>query len=287
MCSVTIGLPVYNNAPFLADAIQSVLNQTFTDWELLIVDDGSTDESLAVARSFADPRIQIRADHTNRGLPARLNEITRLARGRYHARMDADDIMLPDRLQTQVDLLDTCPEVDLVSTYAYAIDVYNQVYGIRGTTQLPTTLREAAGGVPLIHPTVMARQAWFQQHPYRESCRRAQDFDLWLRTLERSSFRVIDRPLLFYRELGIPYLYKYLRSSAGIRAILWRLPRRSIGLVRLAQLLIYSYGKDVIYHLVNLLGREDRLLLRRNRFLTPTEQQQAQVLVSRATKPNR
>lgn len=284
MCLITIGLPVYNAAPFLADAIRSVLNQTMTDWELLIVDDGSTDDSIAIAQTFTDPRIRVLSDGINRGLAIRLNQIAGLATGHYLARMDADDVMMPDRLQQQVGFMKANPGVDVVGALAYVIDTQNQVYGVRGTTDLPATHHQAAAGVPIIHPTALARTAWFRQHPYREDCRRAEDFDLWLRTVETASFRVIGEPLLFYRERGLPHLKKYRETAAAVRTILRRTDRHLLTRGRFRQLIMYSYGKEIVYRLVALAGQIDWLLGRRNRRLTSTGQAKAQTRLDQATK---
>lgn len=281
MSIVTVGLSVYNAAPFLADAIQSVLNQTLTDWELLIVDDGSTDDSLAVAQSFADPRIRVLAGGTNRGLPARLNEITRLARGKYLARMGADDIMTPDRLQLQISFMETNPGVDVAGAFAYIIDTHNNVCGVRGTTDLPATLGRAAGGVPLIHPTVVARTNWFRQYPYREEYRRAEDYELWLRTIETSSFRVIGQPLLFYREQGLPLLKKYTRAAVDVRNTV-RFHRHALTPWRFSRVLLASYGKEIIYKVAGAVGLVDALVRRRTRSLPPHTREEAQLLLTQA-----
>src|SRR5215207_5701854 len=119
---VTIGLPFYNAANTLASAVRSVFAQTYHDWELILVNDGSSDRSLEIADAVKDPRIRVMSDGRNKGLAARLNEITSSACGRYIARMDADDLMHPDRLARQVALLQTRPRVDVVGTATYATD---------------------------------------------------------------------------------------------------------------------------------------------------------------------
>src|SRR5690349_10645893 len=106
---VTVGIPFFNNASSLSDALRSIFAQTFTDWELILADDGSTDESLSIARSVRDPRVMVMSDGGNRGLVFRLNQITSAARGKYIARMDADDLSHPARLQRQVSLLERDP----------------------------------------------------------------------------------------------------------------------------------------------------------------------------------
>src|SRR4030066_138114 len=89
---VTVGIPFFNNQDTLPDAIRSIFAQSFQDWELLLLDDGSTDGSLQIAQSIDDPRVRVISDGCNRKLPARLNQIIDLARGQYIARMDADDL---------------------------------------------------------------------------------------------------------------------------------------------------------------------------------------------------
>ncbi|MGH8697182.1 MAG: glycosyltransferase family 2 protein, partial [Burkholderiales bacterium] len=110
---VTIGMPVYNAARTLAVALASIERQTFRDWELVIVDDGSRDATEEVLGRIADPRIRVVRDGRNLGLAARLNEIVATAQGEYFARMDADDVAYPARLAAQVDFLAAHPEVDL------------------------------------------------------------------------------------------------------------------------------------------------------------------------------
>ena len=112
---LTVLLSVHNAGEYLRDAVQSILNQTFTDFEFLIINDGSTDDSLLVLNEFAqrDPRIRI-VSRANRGLTKTLNEGITLARGEFLARMDGDDVAMPDRLQKQVEYLQNNPECELV-----------------------------------------------------------------------------------------------------------------------------------------------------------------------------
>ncbi|WP_266363312.1 glycosyltransferase [Tellurirhabdus rosea] len=282
--TVTIGLPFYNAAAYLDNAIQSVVNQTFSDWEMILLDDGSTDGSAAVARRWAsDPRIRLILDGQNEGLPARLNQIARLARGRYLARMDADDVMAPHRLATQVDFLESSPETHLVASFAYVIDTRNRVYGFRGRVKLPETLREAIRATAIIHPTVMARREWFLQHPYDPAWRRSQDQELWLRTLFTSQFAVIPQPLLFYRERGLPYAAKYRRTAAELQRLVVRYRPRLSGPTVAYYWLLFSL-KSFLYTLLSRLKLESWLLHRRNRTLSPEERREAETLLRRGLK---
>ena len=112
---ITIAMPFYNSAATLELAIRSLLNQSYSDFELLLCDDGSSDQGLAIAHSFDDPRLVCWSDGRRLRLAARLNECIDRARGRYLARMDADDIAYPDRLERQLIFLETNAEVDLCS----------------------------------------------------------------------------------------------------------------------------------------------------------------------------
>src|SRR5271157_3722803 len=112
--TVTIGLPAFNARPYLELALRSIFAQTFRDWELIIIDDGSSDGSPELLHCLDDERVRVIADGQHLGLGARLNQIVGMARGRYIARMDADDLMHPERLQTQLDYLLQHPRVDVV-----------------------------------------------------------------------------------------------------------------------------------------------------------------------------
>src|SRR5512135_1398022 len=115
---VSIGMPVRNNEATLALAIRSILEQTYTNWELLLIDDGSSDGTLRVMRGFTDERIRIFSDGLSLGLPDRLNQAIDASRGEYFARMDGDDVSYPRRLGRQVDYLRHHPQVDLVGAWA-------------------------------------------------------------------------------------------------------------------------------------------------------------------------
>ena len=114
---ISVVLPVYNCADYVAEAVQSILDQTFSNFEFLIIDDGSTDATSNVLQGFRDPRIRS-ITQENHGLAFTLNRGLELSRGRYVARQDADDISLPDRLGKQVAFLEAHPACALVGTWA-------------------------------------------------------------------------------------------------------------------------------------------------------------------------
>ncbi|HWN13623.1 MAG TPA: glycosyltransferase family A protein, partial [Candidatus Dormibacteraeota bacterium] len=134
--SVTIGIPFRNARRSLATAVRSVFAQTHHDWELLLIDDGSTDGSIEVVRRLDDPRVRLLGDASHRGLCTRLNQIAAMARGTYLARMDADDVMHPERVERQLALLQTDPSVDLVDTATFTMDDDLTPRGVRGDRPL-------------------------------------------------------------------------------------------------------------------------------------------------------
>lgn len=220
--SVTIGLPYHNNAPYLAASIRSILGQSFADWELLLVDDGSTDDSLRIAQSFRDPRIRHFCDQRNLGLSCRLNQIAIQARGSWLFRMDADDLMHPDRIRQQMEALSTLPENSVLGTAAVEID--EQGRPLRILRSLGSRGTGFAARRAFIHPTVAARTAWFLENPYSESplFRRSQDAELWVRTVARSRFAVLPAPLLFYRWSPGLSFDKYAWQAMALLKILTR-----------------------------------------------------------------
>jgi len=198
---VSIAMSMHNAASGIALSLQSLIGQTFSDWELLLIDDGSNDDSVAVARRFQDDRITMFCDGRRLGLAARLNETIAAARGRYIARMDADDLAYPERIARQVAFLDEHSEIDLLGTGAIIFDGAGQVVG-----QLPvrTHHQEIAlrpwQGFYLAHPTWMGRSAWFRKYPYDVRLPKAQDYDVLLRSHGASRFACLPEILLGYRQ---------------------------------------------------------------------------------------
>lgn len=223
--AISVLLPVRNGGPFLREALQSLLAQTWTDFEVLVLDDGSTDGSPSLARSLGDPRIHVHEDGRQLGLSARLNQGVQLARGDLIARMDADDVCLPRRFELQVAFLEAHPEVDLVGARA-AVFRDREVLGL-----LPYAATHEAlcarpwHTIPLPHPTWLGRRAWFLRHPYRmPEVRRAEDQELLMRASATSRYACLPDVLLAYR-VGAPDLRKTLvarrtqwRAQAGVLA---------------------------------------------------------------------
>lgn len=197
---ISIGMPVYNCEKTIHTAIKSILNQTYSNWELIVIDDGSKDKTLEIIKSFQDDRIKIITDGLNKQLPTRLNQAISLSSGKYFARMDGDDVSYPERLQTQVEYLEAHPEIDLLSTQVLVIDKNNKP---QGTFPLSESHEEICSnprsGFASTHPTWMGKTAWFRQHQYRPKAIRIEDQELLMRTYKESKFACLPDILLAYR----------------------------------------------------------------------------------------
>lgn len=199
---VTVLMPVYNAERYLAGAVDSILGQSFTDFELLIINDGSTDGSRRILAGYRDSRIRI-VDTENQGVAASLRQGVELARGEYIARMDADDESRSDRLAVQKQMLDLHPEVVLVHSWVDCIDAdgrrVRKDAGSRHSGAVTKWLL-LWQNVPF-HPTVMMRTAALRANGlnYRIETNRAEDFDLWNRLATAGEFLCVPQPLVCYR----------------------------------------------------------------------------------------
>ena len=197
---VTIGIPFYNNKGTLLDAVKSVFAQTFTDWELILLDDGSTDRSLQIAKSIDDPRVRVFSDGENKKLPARLNQIIEMARGKYIARMDADDLCSPKRFEKQVKLLEKNQSLDVLGTGMVYLGENDVPLGHwLAPPEHADICKEPYRTFRLSHGTIIAKKSWLQKNRYGESTPLAQDFNLWLRTYKHSKFGNVPEALYYYR----------------------------------------------------------------------------------------
>jgi glycosyltransferase involved in cell wall biosynthesis len=219
---VSIGMPVYNCKKTLAIAIRSILNQTFQNWELLIIDDGSTDGTIEVARSFTDARLTVIADGEHKGLVTRLNQAIERSRGEYFARMDGDDVAFPNRLRRQVEFLMEHATVDLVGCGILVFGDDGRVLGSRRVVENHAEIcRRPWAGFNLPHPTWMGRMEWFRSLRYDAKAIRAEDQELLLRSYSRSCFSCLPEIHQGYRE-GQLVLHKILRSRCSLAIAVFR-----------------------------------------------------------------
>jgi glycosyltransferase involved in cell wall biosynthesis len=208
---ITIAMPFYNSAATLELSIRSLLNQSYGDFELLLCDDGSSDQSLHIARSFDDPRLVCWRDGRRLRLAARLNECIDRARGRYLARMDADDIAYPYRLARQLAFLEAHREVDLCSAGAMVFGKQGRpLWRFNPALDHAGIVHSPFRGFPLWHPLWMGRVEWFRRWRYEETAWLAQDQELLLRSHQLSRFANLPEVLLGYRRERVT-LKKLLR----------------------------------------------------------------------------
>ena len=200
---ITIGIPIYNCAPFLGDAIRSIFAQTHHNWELILVDDGSSDDGLNIALSIDDPRVRVLSDGKNRGLPFRLNQISQEAKYGFVARMDGDDVMHPERIERQLRLFDSNPSLDVVSCGTYSMRSDETLVGARGAQHAQTEVADIiAGRVGLVHAACIFRREWTRRNPYDDTLAWSEDFELWTRAAAKGdlSAATLAEPLYVYRE---------------------------------------------------------------------------------------
>lgn len=247
---VTVGIPFLNPGPWLAQAVRSIFAQTFKDWELILVNDGSTDESLEIVRKVRDPRVRIVDDGQSLGLPQRLNQIIELAKGKYIARMDADDLAHPERLEKQVAFLEREAKYDAVFTGVYLLDVRGKVLGVRKGCD--PTIVEILGRGGYVHSTMMARTEWFRKHPYAVEYPRAEDRELFARAvLNGARFAVMPEPLYFYRWYGNMKPKAMLQGYKSERQIIARYGPQLLGKASSVALIGRSYVKSAIVFLLS------------------------------------
>ena len=180
---ITVLMPLYNGASYVRQAVESILNQSYRNFEFLIIDDGSTDAGPDIVTAMRDERIVLLRNPSNLGVAATLNRGLEAARGRYIARMDADDISLPDRLERQVRFMDEHPDVGISGSWVWLFGGGKLPF----TCRVPGESREVAAYMlfenPLWHMTVIMRRDALNYYSlrYNPDFSRSEDYDLWIR----------------------------------------------------------------------------------------------------------
>ena len=197
---VNIIMSVYNGDKYLREAIDSILNQTFTDFEFIIINDGSTDQTKEILESYTDPRIRL-FHQENMGLTKSLNKGLRLAEGEYISRQDADDISEPERIEQEVKFLDDNPQVALVGTHVSFIDKQGKEFdGWKPPCGHEEIRKKLMKGNCFCHGSVMIRRECLSAiGVYREVFKHTQDYDLWLRLSERYKVANLNKVLYRFR----------------------------------------------------------------------------------------
>jgi len=222
---VSIVTSVFNGERFLAQAIESVLRQSFRDFEFIIIDDGSTDSTGSILERYSQQDERIRVfKQENLGLIASLNRGCRLASGQYIARMDGDDVALAERLEKQVEFMKANPSIGLLGGAVEFISAQGQPLSISGNPTTDTEIRKALKySSPFWHPTVMMRREAFELvGGYRMAFVQAEDYDMWLRIAENFKVANLSTVLVQYRlhphQVSVLHRKKQIISSLAARA---------------------------------------------------------------------
>lgn len=217
---ISVIMPVYNEAAYVTEAIRSILNQSYSNFEFLIFDDGSTDQSLEKIKAFKDTRIRIFSYSINQGYVIHLNRGIMESRGKYIARMDADDIAMPDRFERQVAYLEKHPEISILGGwYRNFGSQLVQKYPLEHEA-IKTTMLTAC---PVVHPTVMMRRSCLLEHRlfYHPDYLYSEDFELWSRAIHHLKFANLPRVLIQRRihgnNVSILHNNRQRRQSSSVR----------------------------------------------------------------------
>lgn len=201
MPKVSVLMPMYNSEKYIRKAIQSVLNQSFKDFELLILNDGSTDGSKAIALGYDDKRIKVLENESNQGLARTRNRLFAEASGEYIAWLDSDDIALPERLRVQVDFLDKHPQHAFVASWARIIDSEDEPTGNFIKSFIPNdylfTLFLFVNYV--VQSSVLLRKTMFPDTPYDLQFPPTEDYELWVRIAQKHLITILPMVLVDYR----------------------------------------------------------------------------------------
>jgi glycosyltransferase involved in cell wall biosynthesis len=200
---ISVLLPVYNAEKDLHIAIDSILKQTYDNYELIIIDDGSTDGSMNIVRSFDDARIHFIRQPQNLGLVNSLNRGLSESRGQYIARMDGDDICFPERFSMQISLMKE-QQLDICGTHWAQINEYGQrLRTFYGPAQEDEVIATLANTVPYAHGSLMIKKSFIQHHNLRYKLGFSEDYELWIRCFELGAkFGVVNSVLYLHRSHG-------------------------------------------------------------------------------------
>lgn len=257
---VSVIMGVYNSETTLSSAVKSILNQSYSNFEFLICDDASTDDSLQLLSSFKDQRIKILKNVTNQGLAYSLNKCLERCSGHYIARMDADDVAFSTRLQVQVEFLEKHKNIDAVGT---AVSVWDgeKIIGVRKFPEFPDK-RCLLKSNPFAHPTMMIKRSVYQKlngYHVDRSTKRAEDLDLWFRFFGHGYTGYnIQLPLLRYTETAADFSKRSFSAAVGIAKVYLR------G-YRLLRMPIYYYAYCLKPIISSLLPTNFKLYLRRRK----------------------
>ncbi|HXG18411.1 MAG TPA: glycosyltransferase family 2 protein [Methylomirabilota bacterium] len=229
---VTAVIPVYNREKYVGEAIDSVLAQTFTDFELLVIDDGSTDRSRKVVQSYRDSRIRLVVNDANQGIPRTRNKGVQLAQGEYLAFLDSDDWAYPERFAKQVAFLDRHPEYAAVGTWAVWMDEEGR--SLRRVQRKPVFPDEIAAlrlfRQGITNSTSMARTAVLREFEHREKYDLSEDFDLWVRIAAKHKLAALPEVLVRCRRHKRRISLEQAHRAKDLRLTIYAAQLRTLGM---------------------------------------------------------
>ena len=208
---ISIILPVYNR-PIVVNTIKSVLNQTYSDFELIIIDNASTDSTVSEIRKINDERIKLYVNEVNKGQTFSLNRGLGLAKGKYIARIDSDDLMYPNRIEEQVAFLESHDSYVICGSWITLFSDDDKEKGVLPYCKEDDNIKFISTFLcPFAHPAVMFRRDVIEKYNvrYDETLRMAEDYDMWIRILKYGKGFNIDKPLIYYRQGTNNDSYKY------------------------------------------------------------------------------
>jgi hypothetical protein len=214
--TVSVMIPAFNVAPYLEAALRSICMQTYQDLEVVVVDDGSSDDTGQIAEAYPDDRVVVHREASRQGVAAARNRCVSLARGRLFAWMDGDDISLPARLAQQVAFLETNPEVSVVGTDVIPMDTSSRRYGTPWVPPSDPGVIEwgLLFGTPVVNGTTMVRREVYEgASGYNEELPVAEDYEFWLRQSRSIRLANLNKVLLVYRRHGGNTTLMQRRSS--------------------------------------------------------------------------
>jgi glycosyltransferase involved in cell wall biosynthesis len=271
---VSIIMSMRNGASTVGAAVCSVLQQTLTDFELIVIDNGSSDQAGAIVAGFDDARIRLVREESTSVFAVRLNQAVALAKGEFIARMDADDICFSERLSRQVARLREDPQLDLIGCGAVVFTSGGELIG-----EMPAGINhrdiiaKPFVGFPLPHPTWCGRASWFRNNPYNSELGYVEDQDLLLRSFRHSKFGGLDRVLLAYRQDRLA-LKKLLPGRATFMGSAWRNGAAAGELVPALAGIVNHAAKGMLDVATLTLGFNRQMQLRRLKPISPAIGQQ-------------
>lgn len=232
---LSVIMPVYNAEKYIQASIDSILNQDFEDFEFIIINDGSTDESESLIKKYHDPRIRYFVNEGNKGLVYTLNHGIELAKGKWIARMDGDDISLPNRFSVQLRYLDQHKDIDVLASTVKLINEQDEYLGSWEEDINAITSSQIRNYLPInnciAHPTILCKTELLRLFLYRSAQSQSEDYDLWLRMAAAGKiFAKIETPLVLHRMVSNSFTRSRQQNVFGkLARTKWKFVKESIG----------------------------------------------------------